>query len=175
MGRQLLQRPQVCLLANLPLLDHPLLRQAFQQRAPIEGDRLLQRREVPAVDRLIEGEHVDLGPGEIEGEGSRHRGAQAGSFGPEGAAQVGEAGAQAVGGEGLGALGPEESRQPGAFQLTAGAESEESEEGVSLAGAEPWERLAVEARLERPEEMQDQLGGARPGHGDLCHSGSGEV
>ena len=79
-----------------------------------------------------------------------------------------------MGGQGLGAVGPEGGRQPGAFdwqrasRLPALAEGQQSEEGVPLAGAQARERQAVEARLERPEEMEGQRRVCRGRMGQSC-------
>jgi hypothetical protein len=138
------------------LLEHPLFRTALQQRAPIDGDRSLQRGEVVSRDRPVEGDHVDIGSRQVEGDGAGTGRAEADRLGAEGAADVGEADAEVGEGLGLETVGPEGAGQPGAFHVAAVAEGKEGEKPGPLAGAEARQRLPVQAGVEGTEQPDGQ-------------------
>jgi hypothetical protein len=85
-GSEGFQCPENRLLAGLTLGEDPLLEARFQQRAPVEGHRLLQGGGVAAGHRGVEPEHVRLSPGQVERQeaggaaGSLVRAAQAAGF-----------------------------------------------------------------------------------------------
>jgi hypothetical protein len=114
---------------------------------------------VPGGEGGVEGEHVHLGAGQIEGELAGGGSVEAGGFGTESAAEVVEAAAQAGEGLAFGMVGPEGAGEPGTLEGDADAEGEQRQEPLPLLGAQGREGLAVDVRFEGPEEAQDQWRG----------------
>jgi hypothetical protein len=154
--RQPLQRRQIRLLARLPLRDDPLLRAAFQQRAPVERDGALQRGLVAAGDGCVKGEQVHVRTRQIEEERVRGRRAQAVRFAAQRVTQVGQASTQVVGGLAREAVGPERPREPGAIQFAAVPQGKQGEERLPLAGTQRRERLPCHSHVERSQQPDGQ-------------------
>jgi hypothetical protein len=83
---------------------------------------------------------------------------KASRLGAEGAAEVGEGVAEVGEGLGLRAVGPQEAGEPGAFNLGAVTEEEESEEPVALLGAEAREGPPVHADVHRSKYLDGHRG-----------------
>jgi len=160
---QLLQRGQVGLFAHQPFRNQPLLVATFDQGPPVERGSLLQRREISAVDRLVESQDVCLGLGQSKRERVGGRREKASSFLAQCLAQIGECAAQAVCALPVVALRPEGAGQPGALDRLVPPEGEKSQEPLPSAGAQRTEGLALQAHLQRTKEADEQRAGVQRG------------
>src|SRR5207244_960472 len=152
----LLQGLEIRLLPLLPLLEGPFLDAPLQQGSPVKSHGGRQGVGIAPPEGGLKRQHVHGRAGQVQREGAGSGRAQPAGFRTEGAAESGQAIAQAVQRGGLAAVGPEQPGQPVPLHLAALAQGEQGQDRLALAEAEARNRPAGEAHLDRSEQPDAQ-------------------
>jgi len=147
---------QIGLFPRLLLLKHPCFVAAFQQAAAIETDRVFEGSIITTHYGCIKGDNIYPGIGQIEPKCRRSWGIEASRLYAKGLTQVRQTSTQAIVRFRGGTFRPENTGKPFAGNIAIMPKHEQGKQPLPFAGAQSWQRSAVQMYLKRSKEADIQ-------------------